>query len=301
MLYNKIGKSELIVSQVGLGGMSLMQDQFSVNQYIIDQASEMGINYLDTADLYDKGQNEALVGKLLQDNRNKWILASKVGNKWNESGSGWTWDPRKSTIMSSVEQSLTRLKTDYLDLYQLHGGTIEDQFEDIIDAFETLVTQGKIRYYGISSIRPNVFLKYIAHSNIISNMMQFSLLDRRPMKYFGEFEKENVSIIARGALTQGLLLGKQAINYLGYTQDQVLSAQGLFIELSNKLHVSKLAIALKFPQINPMVCSSVIGIRTKEQIDELNSALRDMEKLSQADYEQFFDILPSMEYTQHIE
>src|SRR5690606_17212374 len=147
MLYNKIGKSALTISQVGLGGMSLMQDQFSVNQYIIDQAREIGINYLDTADLYDKGENEILIGKLLQGNRNNWIVASKVGNKWNDSGTGWTWDPRKSTIMSSVERSLTRLKTDYLDLYQLHGGTIEDQFDEIVEAFETLVAQGKIRHY----------------------------------------------------------------------------------------------------------------------------------------------------------
>lgn len=299
MLYNKIGNSELKVSHIGLGAMSLMQDQYPVNQYIVDQSLEMGVNYLDTADLYDKGENEVLIGKLLQGNRDKWILASKVGNKWNPSGSGWTWDPSRSNIISSVEKSLTRLKTDYLDLYQLHGGTSDDPFDDIIDAFETLVSQGKIRYYGVSSIRPNVFQNYIAQSNIISNMMQFSLLDQRPKTYFAEFEKSNVSIISRGALAQGQLVGKPVDSYLGYTQDQVLQVQRSVDQVSRELGVSTLAYALKFPLLHTVVCASLIGIRTKAQINELKLALHDMESLSKEHYLPILNILPQNEYTQH--
>ncbi len=76
--------------------------------------------------------------------------------------------------------SLKRLNTDRIDVYQLHGGTIEDPIEETISAFEQLVQQGKIRYYGISSIRPNVIREYVLRSNIVSVMMQYSLLDRRP-------------------------------------------------------------------------------------------------------------------------
>jgi len=299
MLYNKIGNSELKVSQIGLGAMSLTQGQQPVNQYIVDQSLDMGINYLDTADLYDKGENEILIGKLLQGDRDKWILASKVGNKWNQTGEGWTWDPSKSNIISSVEKSLSRLKTDYLDLYQLHGGTIDDPFDDIIDAFETLASQGKIRYYGVSSIRPNVFQKYIAQSNIISNMMQFSLLDQRPKTYLAEFEKSNVSIISRGALAQGQLVGKTAGNYLGYTQDQVLQVQRKADQVCRELGITTLAYALKFPLLHGVVCSSLIGIRTKAQINELKSALLDMESLSKENYLPILNILPQNEYTQH--
>jgi aryl-alcohol dehydrogenase-like predicted oxidoreductase len=86
----------------------------------------------------------------------KVIIATKVGNQWRADGSGWDWNPNKDYIISAVEQSLKRLQTDYIDLYQLHGGTMEDPIDETIEAFEQLQKQGKIRYYGISSIRPTV-------------------------------------------------------------------------------------------------------------------------------------------------
>ena len=72
------------------------------------------------------------------------------------------------------------MQTDHIDLYQLHGGTIQDNIDETIEAFELLKQQGKIRYYGISSIRPNVIKEYIKRSSIVSVMTQYSLLDRRP-------------------------------------------------------------------------------------------------------------------------
>ena len=87
---------------------------------------------------------------------------------------------QKNIFSSAVDQSLKRLQTDYIDLYQLHGGTIEDPIDEMIEAFETLKAAGKIRYYGISSIRPNVIREYVKRSSIVSVMMQYSLLDRRP-------------------------------------------------------------------------------------------------------------------------
>ena len=131
------------------------------------------------ADLYDKGENEKLIGAALKEKRKDVIIATKVGNQWRADGSGWDWNPRKEYILSCVEGSLQRLNIDYIDLYQLHGGTIQDPIDETIEAFELLVQQGKIRYYGISSIRPNVIREYVKRSNIVSVMMQYSLLDRR--------------------------------------------------------------------------------------------------------------------------
>src|SRR5438105_13317308 len=152
--------------------MSLKGDQ-SGNEKIIHQAVEYGINFFDTADLYDKGMNEVSVGKALKAKRNEVIIATKAGNQWRKDGSGWDWNPKKEYILNCAEDSLKRLKTDHIDLYQLHGGTIDDPIEETIEAFETLKKQGKIRYYGISSIRPNVIKKYVAISNIVSVMMQY--------------------------------------------------------------------------------------------------------------------------------
>ena len=115
----------------------------------------MELNYFDTADLYNDGENEQIIGSLLKSNRSKIVLATKVGNVRQADGST-KWDASKHHILMAVEASLKRLQTDYIDLYQLHGGMIEDNIDETIEAFELLKSQGKIRFYGISSIRPNV-------------------------------------------------------------------------------------------------------------------------------------------------
>lgn len=83
-----------------------------------------------------------------------------------------------------MKESLRRLQTDYIDLYQLHGGTIEDPIDEVIEAFEELKKEGIIRHYGISSIRPNVIREYAQRSNIVSVLMEYSLLNRRPEEWF---------------------------------------------------------------------------------------------------------------------
>src|SRR3977135_2743908 len=147
MNYNLLGSSTLKISEIGFGCMSL-GDNDDENARILHHAFDLGINFFDTADLYNKGMNEISVGKALKGKRNEIILASKVGNQWRSDGSSWDWNPRKEYILSSIDKSLQRLQTDHIDLYQLHGGTIEDPIDDVIEAFELLQQQGKIRYYG---------------------------------------------------------------------------------------------------------------------------------------------------------
>src|SRR5690606_28856678 len=154
----QLGKSDLYVSPLSLGCMSLGADEKEASN-IVNSALDLGINYLDTADLYDKGLNEEIVGKAIKERRNDIILATKVGNHLREDGS-WFWDPSKAYIKEQAKESLRRLQTDYIDLYQLHGGTIDDPIDETIEAFEELKQEGIIRYYGISSIRPNVIREY---------------------------------------------------------------------------------------------------------------------------------------------
>lgn len=178
--------------------MSLRNDH-NENTRIIHHAIDLGINFFDTADLYDKGTNEISLGKALKGKREQVMLATKVGNQWRANGSGWDWNPRKEYILQAIDKSLERLQTDHIDLYQLHGGTIEDPMDETIEAFELLQQQGKIRYYGISSIRPNVIREYIKRSSISSVMMQYSLLDRRPEETCLDLLKEKILVCFRAA------------------------------------------------------------------------------------------------------
>ncbi|WP_230502819.1 aldo/keto reductase [Sutcliffiella rhizosphaerae] len=204
MQKNRLGNSALEVSQIGLGCMSLGTNEHNARD-IVKRALELGVNYFDTADLYDLGENEKIVGNALRGQRDNVILATKAGNRWIPGQDGWEWDPSKKHIHSAIKDSLHRLKTDYIDLYQLHGGTIEDPTDETIDAFEELKKEGLIREYGISSIRPNVIKRFIENSSIISVMMQFSMLDNRPEEWLELFQTHNVGIIARGPLAKGLL------------------------------------------------------------------------------------------------
>src|SRR5690606_30287960 len=119
------------------------------------------------------------------------FIATKVGNQWTPGEDSWTWNPSPSHIVNGLKMSLRRLQTDYVDVYQLHGGTIDDPWDDIIETFEQLKKEGLIREYGISSIRPNVFKPFLENSNAVSNMMQYSILDRRPEEWFNNIVNSN--------------------------------------------------------------------------------------------------------------
>jgi len=259
---------------------------------------DYGVNFFDTADLYDKGQNEALLGKALKDRRSKVILATKVGNEWADDGKSWNWNPSKAYILKAVDKSLQRLQTDYIDLYQLHGGTIEDPIDETIEAFEILQQQGKIRYYGISSIRPNVIKEYVTRSNISSVMMQYSLLDRRPEEECIDIlQKNNIGILARGTLAKGLLAGKPSMNYLDHTKGEV---QHIVDELKGYLKdtISLGDASVQYVLKDNAISSAVIGIRTQKQLDECYEN-KDVEVFSDMDYKELRKRIKAYLYKNH--
>ncbi|GAA4276654.1 aldo/keto reductase [Aquimarina mytili] len=245
-----------------------LENNFQSAKKLIHKAIDLGVNFFDTADLYNKGQNEVLVGEALKGYRDKVILATKVGNEWRDNGSGWDWNPSKDYILKSVDQSLQRMQTDYIDLYQLHGGTMDDPIDETIEAFEILQQQGKIRFYGISSIRPNVIREYVKRSNIVSVMMQYSLLDRRPEEECLKLlQKNNIGVLARGVLAKGLLAGKTSSKYLDYTKAEVeetIQAVKEISEESKPICQTSIQYVLKHSAIS----SAVIGVRTEKQVEE---------------------------------
>jgi aryl-alcohol dehydrogenase-like predicted oxidoreductase len=251
--------------------MSFRTERPEIAQSVLDFGIEHGINFIDTADLYEKGKNESLIGELIKGKRNELILATKVGNQWREDGSGWDWVASKSYILEAVDNSLKRLQTDYIDLYQLHGGTIEDPMDEIIEAFEQLVDAGKIRAYGISSIRPNTIRLFSDKGNPVSVMMQYSILDRRPEEEVLDYLKQqNVGVLARGVLAKGLLAGKAASVYLNHSDEQVT---GIIQKLKRGGNLSSLA--LSFVLKEPAISSAVLGFSSLDQIQQILDAYKE--------------------------
>lgn len=297
MNYRSLLKANLSVSEISFGCMSIDLNRDD-NKRIIQTAIDGGINYFDTADLYDKGENERFIGKALKAKRKELIIATKVGNQWREDGSGWDWNPSKDYILKAAEDSLKRLQTDYIDIYQLHGGTIEDNGEEVIEAFELLQTQGKIRHYGISSIRPNVIREFTANSNIVSNMIQYSLIDRRPEEsVLASLHKQGVGVMVRGGLARGVLADKGSIKYLDYNQqsvDLLLDKMKVFSNENTALN----HIALQWILNNSAVTSVVQGMRTLEQVHDA-LALNRSTLLSQAELDEIGSVLNPNIYSDH--
>jgi aryl-alcohol dehydrogenase-like predicted oxidoreductase len=284
MKYVQLGKSSMKVSAISFGCMSLGNDHHE-NAVLLQTARENGINFFDTADLYQKGFNEETVGLALKEVRDQVYIATKVGNQWRDDGSGWDWNPTKKYILKTAEDSLRRLQTDYIDLYQLHGGTIQDPIDETIEAFETLKKEGKIRYYGISSIRPNVIREYVKRSNIVSVMMQYSLLDRRPEEAcLPLLHEQQIGVLVRGSLAGGLLIDKPAQPYLYHKTESVAAASKAVATMAGTKR-SKTEVALQFVSHHPAVTAAVVGIRTMEQLQDAiragNASAPDEEAINQ--------------------
>jgi len=275
MKKNRLGLSDIYVSELTLGCMSLGTD-YKQAERIIDAALDSGINHLDTADLYDFGLNEEIIGNAIQEKRNDLIITTKVGNHFNKDKKDWYWDPSKAYIFEAVKNSLKRLNTDYIDFYMLHGGTIEDPIHETIDAFETLKKEGYIRAYGISSIRPNVIREYINHSSIDGVMTQYSLLDRRPEEETLDLLHQNhISVLARGPLAKGMLskhadkvIPKKGGNgYLNYTLEELTNIYQELTTITSE-HFPLNNIALSYIQKHPAVATTVFGASSVEQVME---------------------------------
>ncbi|QPQ36687.1 MULTISPECIES: aldo/keto reductase [unclassified Lysinibacillus] len=273
MKKRQLGSSNLYISEISLGGMSLSTDKQKAAA-IVDMALDAGINYIDTADLYDFGANEQIIGSILGKRRQDVIVATKVGNRWTEGVEGWHWDASPAYIQEAVYKSLKRLGTDYIDVYQLHGGTIEDDWDGIMDTFENLKKEGVIREYGISSIRPNVLKRFLPASAAKSVMMQYSALDRRPEEWLDFIAGEGASVVTRGTVAKGLLTNtwkerlQRVDGYQTYTADELTATLTDLANHYEDLHAFGLAFNLK----EHAIASTVIGASSQEQLAQTLTA-----------------------------
>ncbi|MEO5692467.1 MAG: aldo/keto reductase, partial [Usitatibacter sp.] len=153
MEYRSLGRSGLKVSRLCLGTM-MFGDQTNTGEAarIVSSAREAGVNFLDTADVYAKGESERITGQLIAKERDYWVVATKVANPMvesdpNQRGTGRKW------VMRAVEESLKRLGTDYLDIYYIHRDPGSVPMEETVAVMGDLIRAGKIRFWGVSNLR----------------------------------------------------------------------------------------------------------------------------------------------------
>ena len=213
MKYKILGKTGLNVGTVGLGTMvhaghfGPMKDEESLSA--IDAALELGVNFIDTSDAYGAGYSETLLGNALKGRRDKVIIATKGGNVMTGPNRGKRiFTPEY--IDGVLHESLKRLQTDYIDLYQLHNPTV-DVIErgEVWEVLERRKKEGKIRHYGVSINTMEEGIAAVKDGRSDTIQTEYNLLAQEPAAaFFSLAQAANVGIIARMPLKRGILTGK---------------------------------------------------------------------------------------------
>jgi len=294
MKYRKIGKSGIEASAVAIGTWALggwMWGGTDKNNPIdaIHAGLDAGINMIDTAPIYGFGLSEELVGKAISDRRDKVVLATKCGMRWDlEKGQHFFDSEGKKiyqylgpeSIEHEVNESLKRLGTDYIDLYQTHWQDETTPIEDTMEMLGKLKEQGKIRAIGASNVTTAHLKKYEEAGGISSAQNKFSMLDQDEGKEIAGFCQDNdIAILAYSPMELGLLTGKVTPDK-EYPDDDLRSDKKLFKTENRKRVQDMLArmepvtekhgitfaqLALAWTVHQPGITYALAGSRTPEQ------------------------------------
>jgi aryl-alcohol dehydrogenase-like predicted oxidoreductase len=297
MQYRNLARTGLQVSQYALGGGIiglLAGEQESIQ--MIHEALDAGINLIDTSDRYSDGESERIIGQAIKGRREDVILATKFGaalnNKLNQNGSSRRW------VRQAVEQSLQRLQTDYIDLYQLHHPFSDTSFEETLGVLTDLVQEGKVRYIGTSNHQAWQLMEAQAISErhhlqrFISEQAPYSIINRSIEMDITEMaRRHDLAVLTYGPLAGGLLTGKYAAGQAadsnsraarfkgagaaGRMLDPELPANKMKFEIIQQLQqvadqagMTLAHLAVAFIQSHPVVTSTILGPRTPEQLSE---------------------------------
>lgn len=291
MEYRLLGRTGVKVSPLCLGAMNfggVTGKEDSIR--IIHAALDAGINFVDTANTYNRGESERVVGEALRDRREKVILATKghfgIGDDPNESGNS------RRNLIASCEASLKRLKTDWIDLYQMHRASPEIPVEETLSALTDLVRGGKVRYVGCSTHPAWMVMEALAVSEkygyvrYVSEQPPYNLLDRRIENELIPLAlRYNLAVIPWAPLAQGVLAGRyppgapppedsRAARLAGSIYAERVTGRGVeagakFSELAAEVGKHPGQLALTWCKDQPGITAPIVGPRTLEHLNDL--------------------------------
>ena len=289
MEYRNLGSSGLRVSLVGLGcnnfGMRLDLEQ---TRAVVDRAFDLGITLFDTADMYGgRGGSETQLGKILGHRRKDIVLASKFGMAMSDDGTKI--GASRRYIMSAVEDSLRRLKTDWIDLYQLHQPDPLTPLDETMQALDDLVTQGKIRYIGCSNlpswqvVESQWVSKSMGLNRFVSCQDEYNILNRNAeAELIPAMQKYGCGLLPYFPLASGLLTGKYKRTEMPegarltdmptfanriYLTDENFDIVDNLNKFAHKTGHSILELAFGWMASRPTTASIIAGATKPEQID----------------------------------
>jgi aryl-alcohol dehydrogenase-like predicted oxidoreductase len=212
MQYRPLGRTGWNISEIGFGAWGIGGDAWGstddkASLVALHKAIDLGVNFIDTADVYGDGHSEHLIAQVRKERREQIIIATKAGRRLNpHTAEGYN----RQNLTSFVERSLKNLETEALDLLQLHCPPSEVyDMPEVFGILDDLVKQGKIRFYGASVERVDEALKAITYPNVQSVQIIFNMFRLKPAEeFFAAAREHRVGILARVPLASGLLTGK---------------------------------------------------------------------------------------------
>jgi aryl-alcohol dehydrogenase-like predicted oxidoreductase len=288
MKYRRLGSSDVAVSEIALGswltfGVGIERDRAAA---CLDRAFELGVNFIDTANVYGRGAAEELLGEVLAHRpRDSYVLATKLYFPMSDGDRGLS----REQVMKQVDASLARLRTDYVDLYQCHRYDDDTPLEETMEALTEVVRAGKARYLGFSEWSAPQIEAALALPDVerlVSSQPQYSLLWRAPERAVIPLcEREGISQIVWSPLGQGVLTGKYrageasppgsraSSERMGWSMGRFLTAE--ILAAVDRLRPIAAAAGLSLPQLalawvlrEPNVASAIVGVSRPEQLDD---------------------------------
>jgi aryl-alcohol dehydrogenase-like predicted oxidoreductase len=295
MNYKLLGKTGLYVSELCLGTMTFggkgfwevigKQGQEVVNG-LVNRSIEAGINFIDTANVYSYGESETLLGKAIKDKRDSLILATKVRGRMGEGVNNVGLS--RAQIMKQVQDSLKRLQTDYLDLYQIHGFDPVTPLEETLSALNDLVRMGMVRYIGASNLAAWQLMKALGISDK-NSWARFESLQAYYTVAGRDLEREivpllkdqHVGLMVWSPLAGGLLSGKydrtttqagdsrrDGFDFPPVNKERAWNIVDVMREIASQHQTSVASIALAWLLQQSVVTSVIIGAKTMEQLED---------------------------------
>ena len=288
MLYRRLGSSDLQVSEISLGswltfGVGVDADRARA---VVEKSFDLGINFVDTANVYGRGAAEAFLGEVLKDRaRDSYVLATKVYFPMSAADRGLS----RTQIEKQLDASLKRLRTDHVDLYQCHRYDEDTPLEETMAALTAAVRSGKVRYIGFSewpADRIRAALEMAGVEKFVSSQPQYSMLWRQPEKDVIPLCAEHgISQIVWSPLAQGVLSGKYAPGapapagsratseemggFIGWLmREQTLAAVQRLKPLAAEAGLSLAQFALAWVLREPNIASAIVGASRPEQLAE---------------------------------